>query len=94
MTADLAEDALKDDIITKRTEVPEARWFDAKGKKRRYYVDTYIKSQNLCIESKSTYTAEKNKDTIYLKQNALKEAGYMCKIWVYDGKGKKVECHD
>jgi len=90
----LLTDIHEDDIITKRTEVPEVWWFDDEGKEHRYYVDIYVKSLNLCIESKSTWTAEKKKDSIFLKQNALKEAGYMCKIWVYDGKGKKVECHD
>jgi hypothetical protein len=81
----------EDDIITKRTEVPEVWWVDAEEKKHRYYVDTYVKSQELCIESKSTYTAEKKKDTIFLKQNAVKKAGYKCEIWVYDSKGKQVE---
>ena len=39
-------------------------------------------------------TREKKKDNIFLKQNAGKELGYQYEIWVYDGKGKKVECHD
>ena len=83
----------EDDILIKRTEVPEAWWVDAEGKEHRYYVDISVKSQNLCIESKSTWTAEKKKDTIFLKQNAVKDAGYRCEIWVFDSKGNKVECH-
>jgi hypothetical protein len=54
-------------------------------------VDFFIKSQNRCIEAKSTWTAQKKKDCIYLKQQALKDAGYLCEIWVYDGKGELVE---
>jgi hypothetical protein len=34
--------------------------------------------------------ATKKKDCIYLKQQALKDAGYKCEIWVYDGKGELV----
>lgn len=83
----------EDDIITKRTEVPEVWWFDAKGIKHRYYVDTYIKSQQLCIESKSPYTAEQKGKDIFIKQQAVKDAGFYCEIWVYDRKGNKVECH-
>ena len=81
----------EDDIVVKRSEVPSVWYEDANGKKRRYFVDCFIKSQNRCIEAKSTWTAAKKKDCIYLKQNALKDAGYLCEIWIYDGKGELVE---
>jgi hypothetical protein len=35
----------------------------------------------------------KNKEIIFLKQNALKNAGYDCEIWVYNSKGEKVETY-
>ena len=35
----------------------------------------------------------KEKDCIFLKQQALKDAGYECEIWVYNKKGEKIECH-
>jgi hypothetical protein len=41
---------------------------------------------------KSTWTAEKKKDCIFLKQQAGKELGYNYEIWVYNGKGEKVKC--
>ena len=85
---------LEDDIVTKKTEVPEAWWVDKNGKKHRYFTDKYVKSLKFAIETKSTWTMEKKKDEIFLKQEALKKAGYRCEIWVYDGKGNKVECHD
>ena len=44
------------------------------------------------IEVKSTYTIKLNNDTILLKQQACKDAGYSCEIWVYNSKGEKVEC--
>ena len=45
------------------------------------------------IEVKSTWTAEKKKDCIFLKQNASKEQGYLYEIWVYNGKGEKINCY-
>ena len=82
------ENISEDDIIVKRTEVPSVWYEDLKGKKHRYFVDCFIKSQNRCIEAKSTWTAEKQQDCIYLKQQALKDAGYLCEIWIYDNKGQ------
>jgi len=85
------EGTLEDDIIVSRSEVPSVWYEDTNGKKRRYFVDCFIKTQNRCIEAKSTWTASKKKDCIYLKQHALKEAGFKCEIWFYDGKGELVE---
>ena len=87
------ENILEDDIIVSRTSVPEAWFTDTNGKKHRYFVDCYIKSQNRCIEVKSTWTAKKDEDEIFLKQNALKYLGYECEIWVYNDKGEKVNCY-
>ena len=66
------------------------------GKKHRYYVDFYIPSQNKTIECKSTWTMKKGieKNNIFLKQQAVKDAGYECEIWVYNSKGEKVECYN
>ena len=85
------EDVLEHDIVVNRSEVPSVWYEDANGKKRRYFVDCFIKSQNRCIETKSTWTAVKNKDCIYLKQQALKDAGYKCEIWIYNDKGEIME---
>ena len=79
----------EDDIITKRTEVPVV-WYDMDNKPHRYYVDIFIPKQNKCIEVKSTWTYEKKKDLVLLKQKAVIEAGYECEIWVYNGKGMKL----
>lgn len=87
------ENVCEDDIIVKKSEVPVCWYEDINGKKCRYYVDCFIKSQKRCIEAKSTWTAKKVDDCIFLKQNALKEAGYICEIWVYNSKGEKVECY-
>ena len=36
---------------------------------------------------------EKKRDSVFEKQQAVKDAGYECEIWVFNGKGKKIECH-
>ena len=88
------ENILEEDIVTCRTRVPEVWYLDSNSKKHRYYVDVFIPSQNRMIECKSTWTMKKGieKDNVYLKQQACKDAGYSCEIWVYNSKGEKVEC--
>ena len=80
-----------DDIINGMTNVPEIWYEDEEGKKHRHYVDIFIPSKQLCIEVKSSWTAEKKKDNIFLKQNAGKELGYSYEIWVYDEKRNKIK---
>jgi len=85
------EEVQEDDIIINRSEVPSVWYEDLNGIKHRYFVDCFIKSQNRCIEAKSIWTADNKKDCIYLKQQALKNAGYLCEIWIYNANGKIVE---
>jgi len=85
------ENINEEDIVTGCKNVPTIWYMDENGKKHRHYVDIFIPSQNRCIEVKSTWTAEKKKDFIFLKQNAAKELGHMYEIWVYDRKGNIVE---
>ena len=89
----LQDGILEEDIINGCKNVPEIWYEDENGIKHRHYVDIFILSQKRCIEIKSTWTAEKKKDCIFLKQQAGKELGYEYEIWVYNGKGEKVECH-
>uniref|UniRef100_A0A6C0HD07 Uncharacterized protein n=1 Tax=viral metagenome TaxID=1070528 RepID=A0A6C0HD07_9ZZZZ len=51
----------------------------------------FIPMQNRCIEVKSTWTAKKGKDYIFLKQEAAKKLGYIYEIWVYDHNGNRIE---
>jgi hypothetical protein len=78
----------ENDIINKRIDVPEI-WFYYDDKISRHYVDIYIKSQNKCIEVKSDWYFNKDKNKIFEKQIAGKELGYNYEIWVYDKKGNK-----
>jgi|694.fasta_scaffold102911_2 hypothetical protein len=82
----------ENDVITGCKNVPKI-WYDENNKKRRHYVDIFIPSLNKCIEVKSTWTFQKKKDNIFLKQSAAKELGYNYEIWVYNSKGNKVETH-
>ena len=85
------ENISEEDIITGCRNVPQIWYNDEQNKKHRHYVDIYIPSQNRCIEVKSTWTAEKKKDNIYLKQDAAKELGYQYEIWIYNNKKELVE---
>jgi hypothetical protein len=81
----------EDDIVTERSQVPECWWYDENGNEHRYYVDIYIPSQKRCIEAKSTWTLEKNKEIVFKKRDALVNEGYSCEIWVYKDNKKLVE---
>ena len=83
----------EEDILNSKIDVPDIWYNDLHGKKRKHYVDIFIPSQNRCIEVKSTWTIEKIKENIFLKQQAAKELGYNYEIWVYNAKGEKVNCY-
>ena len=87
------ENVPEENIITGVANVPKIWYEDNSGKKHRHYVDIFIPMQNRCIEVKSTWTAEKGKDCIFLKQEAAKNLGYNYEIWVYNAKGEKIEVH-
>jgi hypothetical protein len=89
----LQDGTIEEDIINGCKNVPEIWYEDENGIKHRHYVDIFIPNQNKCIEIKSTWTAEKKKDCIFLKQEAGKSLGYNYEIWVYNGKSEKVECY-
>lgn len=80
------------DIVMKRSTVPEIWYQDKNGKKRRHYVDFYIKSQNKCIEVKSTWTKQ-SKNSVFEKQKAAKDLGYGYEIWIFDRNGDILEKH-
>ena len=75
-----------EDIITKRTEVPEI-WYDQNNKRCRYYCDVYIPKTNTIYEVKSTWTYQKDIDKNNLKKQACLDAGYNFELYVFDNKG-------
>jgi len=82
----------ENDIVTGCKNVPKIRYNDENKKLHYHFVDIFIKSENKCIEVKSTWTFKKNKDKVLLKQKAAKELGYEYEIWIYNSKGEKVDC--
>jgi len=89
----LQDGILEEDIINGCKNVPEIWYEDEYGIKHRHFVDIYVKSQNRCIEVKSTWTAKMKKDCIFLKQQGGQKIGCVYEIWVYNGKKEKVECY-
>ena len=77
------------DLITKRTEVPEI-WYKKGEKNARYYCDIFDKIENRIIEVKSTWTYEKDKEDLVLKEKACIDAGYKYELWIYNAKGVRV----
>jgi hypothetical protein len=81
----------ENDIITGVKNVPEIWYYDINQQKHRHYVDIFIKSQNKCVEVKSSWTVKMK--NVFIKQHAAKELGFLYEIWVYNEKGKIVEKH-
>ena len=84
------ENILEDDILTNRQYVPEIWYKDKTGKLRRHFVDIYIKSQNRCIEVKSTWTNQE-KNNVFEKKHSAINLGYNYEIWIFERNGNKLE---
>jgi DNA-directed RNA polymerase subunit RPC12/RpoP len=56
---ELVQHFSEDDLVTKRTEVPEMK-YELNGKIGSYFPDIYIKSENLIIEVKSSWTYKRD----------------------------------
>ena len=69
------------DIKTSKTDMPEI-WYFYKNKKRRYYPDIYIPSENKIIEVKSDYTLNKDLKMNEAKFKAVKDAGFEFRLEV------------
>jgi hypothetical protein len=82
----------EEEVKTGSKNVPVIWYNDTTNKKHRHYVDIFIPSQNKCIEVKSTWTIQKQKENIFLKQSSAKNLGFLYEIWVYNAKGERVEC--
>ncbi len=89
----LENNILEEDIFVSRKNVPEIWFINSKGKKSRYFIDCFIKSENKCIEVKSLWTFENKKKEVLSKYQAVKDAGYKCEIWIYDAKGSKIQMY-
>ena len=68
---------IKDDLVTKRNQVPEVWYNDPNNKKHRYYCDIFIPKENRIIEVRSTWTYEKDKDALIYKQPACEHLNFL-----------------
>ena len=64
----------EDDIVCGKN-LPEI-WYTLNDKKKRYFPDIYIKSKNMIIEVKSTYTLEADLEKNLAKRQACLDLGY------------------
>jgi len=65
----------EDDLALERIGVPTIT-YEYDGKSRRYYPDIYIKSKNMLIEVKSTWTYDREIEKNIAKHKASKDVGY------------------
>jgi|UniRef100_A0A6C0JP22 hypothetical protein len=80
-----------EDILTKRTQVPEI-WYEKKNnKKSRYYCDIYIPQTNTIYEVKSTWTYKNNIEVNLLKKQACIDAGFNFEFYIFDGKRNRID---
>ena len=75
------------DILTAKNEVPEI-WFEFEGRKRRYYPDILVVSQNRIIEVKSTFTYRYEEAKNLAKKEACIAAGFLFEFRIYPGRPK------
>lgn len=91
---DLLDEGYKeDDIIVSNKEIESYTgtiWYlDSERKKRKYYPDIYLITENKIIEVKSEYTYKSAYSINIRKKQACINLGISFEFWVYDSKGEK-----
>ena len=87
----LLESYLESDLITGTSNVPIIWYTCDDGKTHRHYVDFFIPKDNKCIEVKSTWTFDVNKDKVLLKKKAANNNGLIYEIWIFGNNGKTLK---
>jgi hypothetical protein len=84
----------EEDIIVSNKAIEEYTgkiWYiDSEGKRRKYYPDIYIISENKIIEVKSKYTYEVNIVINKIKKRSSIDLGISFEFWIYNGNGEKI----
>ena len=68
-----------DEIKTCQNDMPEV-WYFFKGRRRRYYPDFFIPTENIIIEVKSHWTLDIDFEKNQAKFDAVKKLGYVFKL--------------
>lgn len=79
----------EEDIENDRRYIPNVK-YKLNSKQHYYYPDIYIKSENLIVEVKSTWTYKKDLIKNINKALATRKAGYNFEFWIYDNKKFKI----
>jgi len=79
----------EDNIENDRRYIPNVK-YKLNNKQHYYYPDIYIKSENLIVEVKSTWTYKKDLIKNINKALATRKAGYNFEFWIYDNKKFKI----
>jgi len=79
----------EENIENDRKYVPHIK-YKLYNKQHYYYPDIYIKSENLIIEVKSTWTYKNDLIKNINKALAVRKAGYKFEFWIYDNKKFKI----
>ena len=78
------------DLLNDRYQVPVIS-YTFENKNRKYFPDIFIKSKNMLIEVKSSYTFDKEIQKNLAKQKAAKEAGYHHIIIIWSVKDNHID---
>jgi predicted nucleic-acid-binding protein len=79
----------EDDLTNHRKDMPVIQ-YEFNGKQKKYFPDMLIKSQNLLIEVKSSYTFSKEFDKNMKKHSAAKKHGFFHHIIIWDDIKKEI----
>jgi hypothetical protein len=83
----------EEDIVVSYEEIEKITgtiWYrDSENKRRKYYPDIFLKSENKIIEVKSEYTYRAGYTINTRKKKACLDLGLSFEFWIYDEKGNK-----
>lgn len=79
----------EENIENDRKYIPNIK-YKLNNKQHYYYPDIYIKSENLIIEVKSTWTYKNDLIKNINKALAVRKAGYKFEFWIYNNKKYKI----
>lgn len=83
----LKESHQESDILYKKRDMPKI-WYFFDKKKRKYYPDFFIPTQNLVVEVKSLYTLSRDYEQIQAKIQATNRTGYNLLLLVFEKNGQ------